>query len=105
MSGAEVTLEYTDDVPVTHNAPEQTQVALRAASELVGASNVDGNRTPSMGAEDFSYMLEERPGAFMFVGNGDTAMVHHPKYNFNDEAIPAGCSWYAEIVEQRLPAA
>ena len=50
-------------------------------------------------------MLEERPGAYILVGNGDTAMVHHPKYNFNDDAIPAGCSWWAEIVEQRMPAA
>ena len=58
-----------------------------------------------MGGEDFAFMLEERPGAYIVVGNGDTAMVHHPKYNFNDEAIPAGCSWWAEIVEQRMPAA
>jgi hypothetical protein len=57
-----------------------------------------------MGGEDFAFMLEERPGAYILVGNGDTAPVHHPKYNFNDEAIPAGCSWWAEIVERRLPA-
>jgi hippurate hydrolase len=56
-----------------------------------------------MGGEDFAYMLEERPGAYILVGNGDTAMVHHPAYNFNDEAIPAGCSWWAEIAERRLP--
>ena len=50
-------------------------------------------------------MLNEKPGAYIFVGNGDTAMVHHPAYNFNDDAIPAGSSWYAGMVEQRMPAA
>ena len=57
-----------------------------------------------MGGEDFAFMLEERPGAYILVGNGDTAHVHHPEYNFNDEAIPAGCSWWAGIVEARMPA-
>ena len=57
-----------------------------------------------MGGEDFAYMLEERPGAYILMGNGDTAKVHSPDYNFNDNAIPAGCSWWAEIVEQRMPA-
>jgi hippurate hydrolase len=59
-----------------------------------------------MGGEDFAFMLEERPGAYILVGNGEEgALVHHPEYNFNDDAIPAGCSWFAEIVEQRLPVA
>ena len=58
-----------------------------------------------MGGEDFAFMLESRPGAYILVGNGDTAPVHHEEYNFNDETIPAGCSWYAEMVESRLPAA
>ena len=56
-----------------------------------------------MGGEDFAFMLEERPGAYILVGNGDTAMVHNPDYNFNDEAIPAGCSWWAGVVETRMP--
>ena len=56
-----------------------------------------------MPAEDFSYMLEARPGAYMFLGNGDTPMCHHPAYDFDDEAIPVGCSWFAELVERRLP--
>jgi metal-dependent amidase/aminoacylase/carboxypeptidase family protein len=59
---------------------------------------------PIMPSEDFSYMLNERPGAYLFLGNGDSAMCHHPKYNFNDEAIPYGCSFFAEIVERRMPA-
>lgn len=60
---------------------------------------------PLMGAEDFSFMLNERPGAYIFLGNGDTAMVHHPAYNFDDSAIPFGASWYAELAETRMPAA
>ena len=60
---------------------------------------------PMMGAEDFSFMLNERPGAYIFLGNGDTAMVHHPAYNFDDAAIPFGASWYAGMVESRMPAA
>lgn len=60
---------------------------------------------PMMAGEDFSYMLNERPGAYIFLGNGDSAMVHHPAYNFNDDAIPAGSSWYAQMVETRMPAA
>ena len=52
-----------------------------------------------MGAEDFSFMLNARPGAFIFVGNGDTAKLHHPKYDFNDELIPVGCSYWARLVE------
>ena len=58
----------------------------------------------AVGGEDFAFMLEERPGAYILVGNGDTAMVHHPEYDFDDNAIPAGCSWWAEIVENRMPA-
>jgi metal-dependent amidase/aminoacylase/carboxypeptidase family protein len=57
-----------------------------------------------MGGEDFAFMLEERPGAYILVGNGDTAQVHHPEYDFDDDAIPAGCSWWAGIVEARIPA-
>ena len=60
---------------------------------------------PTMGGEDFSYMLEARPGAYIFVGNGDTAMVHHPAYDFDDDAIPFGSSWFAGMVEARMPAA
>ena len=58
-----------------------------------------------MGAEDFSFMLNARPGAMIFVGNGDTAKLHHPKYDFNDELIPVGCSWWARLVETAMPAA
>ena len=82
------------------NAPEQTEFAARVAASVAG----DCADAPLiMGGEDFAFMLNERPGAYILVGNGDTAMVHHPAYNFDDNAIPAGCSWWAGIVEQRMP--
>jgi amidohydrolase len=97
---AEVT--YHRGYPVMVNSPEQTEFAAEAAKSVAG----DCLEAPLvMGGEDFSYFLNQRPGAYILVGNGDTAMVHHPEYNFNDDAIPAGCSWWAEIVEQRMPAA
>ena len=74
-------------------------------SSLLILGDINMDMQPMMGGEDFSYMLNERPGAYIWVGNGDTAMVHHPAYNFNDDAIPAGSSWYAGMVEARLPAA
>ncbi len=97
---AEVT--YHRGYPVMVNSPEQTEFAAEVARSVAG----DCLEAPLvMGGEDFSYFLNERPGAYILVGNGDTAMVHHPEYNFNDDAIPAGCSWWAEIVERRMPAA
>ena len=96
---AEVT--YHSNYPPTVNSPEQTEFAASVAASVAGTC---GEAQITMGGEDFSYMLEERPGAYIFMGNGDSADVHHPKYNFNDEAIPVGCSWWAGIVEQRMPA-
>ena len=97
---AEVT--YHRGYPVMVNHEEQTEFAADVARSISG----DCVEAPLvMGGEDFAFMLEERPGAYILVGNGDTAAVHHPEYNFNDEAIPAGCSWWAGIVEQRMPAA
>jgi hippurate hydrolase len=69
------------------------------------AANVVTDTPPIMPSEDFAYMLEERPGAYIFLGNGDTEMCHHPAYVFDDDAIPLGCSWFAELVERRMPAA
>ncbi|MGL4241315.1 MAG: M20/M25/M40 family metallo-hydrolase, partial [Beijerinckiaceae bacterium] len=71
---------------------------------VAGESKVDRTVLPLMGAEDFSYMLEQRPGAYIFMGNGDTAGVHHPAYDFNDEAIPYGVSYMAQIAERAMPA-
>ena len=100
--GGSVEVVYHRGYPVMVNSDEQTEFAAEVAKTVSG----DCEEAPLvMGGEDFAFMLEERPGAYILVGNGDTAMVHHPEYNFNDEAIPAGCSWWAEIVEQRMPAA
>ena len=92
---------YERGYPVTVNSEKNTDYAADAALSVSGS--IDTNTPPIMAAEDFSYMLEERPGAYIMVGNGDGATVHHPEYNFNDDAIPAGCSWCAEIVELRMP--
>jgi len=100
--GGRAEIDYRRGYPVMVNSEEQTAFAAEVASAVSG----DCADAPLvMGGEDFAFMLEERPGAYILVGNGDTAMVHHPLYNFNDEAIPAGCSWWAEIVERRMPAA
>ncbi|SDW22526.1 M20 aminoacylase family protein [Litoreibacter albidus] len=98
--GGSAEVNYMKGYPVMVNHEEQTEFAASVATKVSGACE---EAPLVMGGEDFAYLLEERPGAYILVGNGDTAMVHHPEYNFNDEAIPAGCSWWAEIVEQRLP--
>ncbi len=100
--GGRAEVNYIKGYPVMVNSEEQTEFAAEVAKQVSG----DCMDAPLvMGGEDFAFMLNARPGAYILVGNGDTAMVHHPKYNFNDEAIPAGCSWWAEIVERRMPAA
>lgn len=99
--GATAEVNWRAGYPITDNAPEQTEHALDAARAVT--DTVDPATPPILPSEDFSYMLEARPGAFMFLGNGDSAPCHHPGYDFNDEAIPLGCSWFAELVERRLP--
>ncbi len=101
--GGQAVLNYQRGYPVTINAEDNTDYAVEVAREVSG--QVDPDTPPLMGAEDFSYMLNERPGAYIFLGNGDTAMVHHPAYNFDDNAIPFGSSWYVGMVERRMPAA
>lgn len=102
LYGAKANLVYKRDYPVTTNHARQTEFAAEIASEVVGKDRVDTNVEPMMGAEDFSFMLEERPGAFIFVGNGDTAGLHHPAYDFNDELIPVGTSYWVKLVETAL---
>ena len=101
--GAKAAVHYMRGYPVTMNTPENTVFAADVARAVSGT--VDTDTPPLMGAEDFSFMLNERPGAYIFLGNGDTAMVHHPAYNFDDNAIPFGSSWYAGMAEARMPAA
>lgn len=97
--GATADVTYHRGYPCMVNHDEQTAFAAQVAKSVSGQCD---DAPLVMGGEDFAFMLEERPGAYILVGNGDSASVHHPEYNFNDEAIPAGCSWWAEIVEQRL---
>ncbi|WP_323036582.1 M20 aminoacylase family protein [Pararhodobacter sp.] len=99
--GAVAELDYQDGVLPTINAEDQTAFAIQAAQTVAGTVKTDIE--PSMGGEDFAEMLAERPGAFILLGNGASAGLHHPKYEFNDEAIPAGCSWFATLAEQRMP--
>ena len=101
--GAVAEVDFRRGYPVTMNAPQNTVYAADVAQAVAG--RVDRNTAPLMGAEDFSFMLNARPGAYIFLGNGDTAMVHHPAYNFDDTAIPFGSSWYAGMAEARMPIA
>ncbi|MEZ5791236.1 MAG: M20 aminoacylase family protein [Nitratireductor sp.] len=101
--GASVEIDYFRNYPVTHNHPEQTQKAIAIAEAVVGEGKVEKDVRPMLGGEDFSYMLEKRPGAFIFMGNGDTASLHNPAYDFNDDAIPVGSSYWAKLVETLLP--
>ncbi|MDO5370614.1 M20 aminoacylase family protein [Paracoccus sp. (in: a-proteobacteria)] len=101
--GGSAEVDYQRGYPVTVNDPQATAHAAEVARQVAG--EVDLDIMPMMAGEDFSYMLLERPGAYIFTGNGDTAMLHHPAYDFNDEAIPAGSSWYAGMIEARMPAA
>jgi len=98
--GAKANVKYERGYPPTINHPEQTQFAIEAA--LAVGTRVNSDTDPVMPAEDFSYMLEARPGAYIFLGNGDTAMCHHPAYDFTDEAAPFGTSYFVELVEKRL---
>ena len=98
--GGAATLTYERNYPVMVNHEAQTGFAAEAARAVSGQCDA---APLVMGGEDFAYMLEDRPGAYILVGNGDTAMVHHPEYDFNDETIPAGCSWWVEIAERRMP--
>lgn len=101
--GVEAELDYETGYPATLNAPDQTEFAASVARAVVGDAKVDANFAKVAGAEDFSYMLEERPGAYLFLGAGEGAGLHHPKYNFNDEVAPIGASFFVQLVEQMQP--
>ncbi len=97
-------LVYEVGYPATVNDPAKTETAIAAAREVVGEARVHGDYGREMGAEDFSYMLEKRPGAYLFLGTGEGAGLHHPEYDFNDEIAPLGASFFARIVERAQPA-
>ena len=102
--GGKADVDYKDGYPVTMNAPAQTEFAASIAQKLVGEERVDTNVEPTMGGEDFSFMANARPGAFIMIGNGDTAGLHQDTYDFNDEVIPYGSSYWAQLVETAMPA-
>jgi amidohydrolase len=101
--GAEASVRYARGYPVTVNTPEQTDFAARVAGEIVGGDRVDTQALPSMGGEDFSFMLEQRPGAYIFLGNGPSSELHTDTYDFNDEIIPVGTSYWVRLAERALP--
>jgi hippurate hydrolase len=101
--GCSAKVRYEFGVSVTDNYVENTEFAVAAAKEVVGAQNIKTDIEPIMAGEDFSEMLSQCPGAFIFLGNGPSASWHNPSYDFNNEALPFGCSWFANLAEQRLP--
>ena len=103
MTGAKIDLVYERGYPVTVDHRRADRSRDRMAKEIAGDGNVH-EMPPMMGAEDFAYMLEARPGAFIFCGNGESAGLHHPAYNFDDEAIVFGTSYWVKLVENTLAA-
>ena len=101
--GVSATLTYDRGYPATVNDPDAAAFATRVAAEVVGAEGVDGQAGREMGAEDFSYMLQARPGAYLFLGTGPGAGLHHPEYDFNDAIAPVGASFFARLVEASQP--
>ncbi len=101
--GAKGTLNYSRDYPVTVNHAQETEFAALAAEAVAGPGRVSRAMPPTLGGEDFAFMLNEVPGAMINIGNGPSASLHHPAYDFNDEAIALGCSYWCELVRQRLP--
>ena len=100
MMGATAEVDYLRNYPVMVNAEAETEYAAAAARAVSGACD---EAPLIMGGEDFAFLSNARPGAYILVGNGDTAPVHHPEYNFTDDAIPAGCSWWVEMAQSRMP--
>lgn len=102
--GASASVNYQKQYPVTVNHEHQTAFAADVAREIVGRERVDPNTPPRMAGEDFSFMLEARPGALVLLGAGEGEGLHHPGYNFNDAIIPQGTSFWARLVERAMPA-
>ena len=99
--GAVAEVTHVSGPPALVNHAREADLAAEAALAVSGA--VERDFDPIMGGEDFSEMLVERPGAYLFIGNGDSADLHNPAFDFNDEAIPVGCSWYVTMAETRMP--
>jgi hippurate hydrolase len=95
-------LDYDHGYPPLVNSASEVEFAARAMREVAGADNVTTDGIMTMGSEDFAFMLEAKPGAYVFLGNGATASLHNPKYDFNDDILPVGASYWATLVEQTL---
>jgi amidohydrolase len=105
--GATANFMYKRNYPPTVNHERETEIAARVAADVVGEANVDRNPMPTMGGEDFAFMLEQKPGCYIFIGNGPSdggRVLHSPHYDFNDEILPIGASYWARLVETVLPA-
>jgi amidohydrolase len=102
--GGSAQVKYTRMYPVTMNHARQASIAAEVARDVVGAERVNENVTPLMGGEDFAFMLEARPGAFVFLGMGDGNDCHHPAYRFNDNVLGHGASYWVRLVEKTMPA-
>lgn len=102
LHGAKARLTWQSGYPVTFNHPEQAALAVAVAREVAGDSQVTAELAPMMSTEDFSFMLEARPGAYIFIGNGASAGWHHPAYDFNDQVIPLGASYWIRLAERAL---
>ncbi|WP_407169172.1 M20 aminoacylase family protein [Bradyrhizobium sp. ORS 111] len=102
--GGDAELKYRRDCPVTFNDTASTDQAINAARGLVGHAAVNDKMAPRMGSEDFAYMLDARPGAMMYIGNGSTAPLHNPSYDFDDEALCFGIGYWVNLVETTLAA-
>ncbi|MDW9924766.1 amidohydrolase [Sinorhizobium meliloti] len=100
--GGDIEFKYRRYEPVTENNPDETTLAIGVARKVVGANAVDEKFAPSMGTEDFCYMARARPGAYILIGNGQTASLHSPAYDFNDDAIPYGIAYWVNLVETVL---
>ena len=103
--GGKAHVDYVEGYPVVVNTDEETEFAIQVARELVGAENVEPNADILMGSEDFAFMLEQRPGSFLRLGNGvgeDGCMVHNPHYDFNDRNLPIGAAYWTRLVERFL---
>ena len=103
--GVQATLRFEKGYPPTVNNADKAAFAAGVAREIAGEAGVRDDAGPEMGAEDFSYMLNARPGAYLFIGNGDTAGLHHPAFDFDDAAAPVGASFFARLVERAQPLA
>ncbi|QEI07878.1 amidohydrolase [Pigmentiphaga aceris] len=104
LFGAQATVTYLRDYPVTFNHAESTAHAVRIAQGLVGAASVEAAMKPVMGGEDFSFMLQKKPGAFVFFGNGPSSGLHTPTYDFNDQAIASAAAFWVRLVQDRTAA-